>query len=74
MPFGLGLSPFHADFAPGQLRVVYRARRAVEAQRDGRPSGKAEERNLTVNLLTAMISHRVGMPMARVTNKNRAGG
>lgn len=70
-----------ADFAPNQLRVIYRARWGVEIQfrawkqannLDKALKRKSGEHHLMAILLTAMINHLVGMRMARVMSRHKA--
>jgi hypothetical protein len=70
-----------ADFAPNQLRAIYRARWGVEIQfrawkqannLDKALNRKSGEHHLMAILLTAMINHLVGMRVARTLSKNKA--
>ena len=70
-----------ADFAPNQLRAIYRARWGVEIQfrawkqannLDKALNRKSGEHHLMAILLTAMINHLVGMRVARALSKNKA--
>lgn len=70
-----------ADFKPGELRAVYRARWGVEIQfrawKQANNLGKAlnrksGEHHLMAIILAAMINHLVGMRMARVLSGKKA--
>lgn len=70
-----------AEFAPNQLRAIYRARWGIEIQfrawkqannLDKALRRKSGEHHLMAILLTAMINHLVGMRVARALSKNKA--